>query len=483
MKPARSFWRFSLPRLSDLRDASKNFKPFSSIAFSITITYLLIFTLILSLVTVAFAVGFNYLLFNPVEKDLVSCADILCGLSPEDMEVVENISTTLAENHSMAISVFDAGSKTPVFTVKGNDTYPYVDFRGVFDKPARQEQGGNAILVLTRPFGNGAYFVQLTRYVQNESTTYLLVVNFVIITIILSLLLGLFLGYRVSFYLLRPIDDMTATIQEISVNNLSKRLSVVDASSELKDLALSFNSLFDEIQTNYERQSRFLSDASHELRTPISIIQGYADLLSRWGAENPQIFKESTEAILSESHHMSFLVDQLLFLARSDHDAIAKKSERFSLSGLCCDCIKEVRIISESRAILYRSPLSGEVDMVGDRAMIRQLIFILLDNAVKYTPENGQIVLQLSSDGENAVISVKDDGIGIPEEHIDKIFDRFYKADASRTKRSSGEMGLGLSIASKIAALHHGRLTVFSEAGKGSEFTFAVPLGLYESTP
>ena len=121
--------------------------------------------------------------------------------------------------------------------------------------------------------------------------------------------------------------------------------------------------------------------------------------------------------------------------------------------------------------------------MVGDRAMIRQLIFILLDNAVKYTPENGQIVLQLSSDGENAVISVKDDGIGIPEEHIDKIFDRFYKADASRTKRSSGEMGLGLSIASKIAALHHGRLTVFSEAGKGSEFTFAVPLGLYETTP
>lgn len=267
--------------------------------------------------------------------------------------------------------------------------------------------------------------------------------------------------------LFQPIKDMTQTVKDISERNLNLRLNVSGSKNELKELALTFNEMMNRIEDHYNRQKQFVSDASHELRTPIAVIQGYAVMLDRWGKNDKEILQESIDAIKNESENMKELIDKLLFLARHDKDTFVFQKEEFSLSEMLLEVAKETEIIDSSHKI--NIDIREEVPICADRNRIKQAVRIFIDNALKYTPPNGEILISLANEGNDIAISVKDTGIGMTKEELRHIFDRFYRSDQSRTKEGGGH-GLGLAIAKIIILGHGGQIRVKSKVGEGSEF-------------
>jgi signal transduction histidine kinase len=231
--------------------------------------------------------------------------------------------------------------------------------------------------------------------------------------------------------------------------------------------------MLDRINDSYRAQVRFVSDASHELRTPISVIQGYANLLDRWGKNDEKTLQESINAIKDEAANMKDLVEQLLFLARGDNDTILLQPEVFSLSDLAGEVVGEFTMIDATHQFEFR-PGTGDIAVKADRGLIKQALRILVDNAVKYTDAGGHITLAASGDGVNATLSVSDDGIGIKPEAVGHVFERFYRADASRA-RATGGAGLGLSIAQWIATKHDGHMEVLSREGIGTRISIVLP--------
>ncbi len=270
------------------------------------------------------------------------------------------------------------------------------------------------------------------------------------------------------------MEALAGKLQGINAAKLDTRIQVSDTQDELKSLAKAINDMLDRINESYRAQVRFVSDASHELRTPISVIQGYANLLDRWGKNDEKILQESIVAIRDETANMKDLVEQLLFLARGDNNTIALQIESFSLSGLAQDVVHETQMIDSSHSFDARV---SEVSVSADRALIKQALRILVDNAIKYTEPGGHITVAVKKDGGSALLSVQDDGIGIVPEAVPKIFDRFYRADESRT-RATGGAGLGLSIAKWITSRHSGNMEVLSREGIGTRATGGAGLGL-----
>jgi two-component system sensor histidine kinase ArlS len=264
---------------------------------------------------------------------------------------------------------------------------------------------------------------------------------------------------------------LAGKLEGINAARLDTRIQVDDTQEELRNLARAINGMLDRINESYRAQVRFVSDASHELRTPISVIQGYANLLDRWGKNDEKTLQESITAIKEEAAGMKELVEQLLFLARSDNNTIMMQPETFSLSELAAEVASEAKMIDAAHE--YGTEL-GDVTAYADRALIKQALRILVDNAVKYTDAGGKITLITETDGAQVKISVRDSGIGISPDNIPRIFDRFYRADESRA-RATGGAGLGLSIANWITSRHGGYMEVLSREGIGTKITIVLP--------
>lgn len=277
-----------------------------------------------------------------------------------------------------------------------------------------------------------------------------------------------FRGKSMTRNTLYPIAEMTTMVKEIKAQNLNLRLNVTNARDELKDLVITFNEMMDRIEDAYNKQNQFVSDASHELRTPISVIQGYARMLERWGKEDPEVLAESIEAIRNESENMKELVDKLLFIARNDKDTLNLTMEIFSLSEMMDELVKETRMVDQNHTI--ECSIDQDIYMNGDRNRIKQAMRIFIDNAQKYTQPGGIIEISLKNSNNTAELSVKDNGCGISAKDLNSVFDRFYRADASRDRNKGGH-GLGLSIARIIVLRHGGKIKVKSKPGEGSIFS------------
>ena len=290
---------------------------------------------------------------------------------------------------------------------------------------------------------------------------------------------------------LRSIDTMTSSAAErVQQMELERFRMVEDAigrisplepderlytgDEELKGLEDAINSLLQRMHESYRRQVRFVSDASHELRTPIAVIQGYANMLDRWGKEDETILEEGIQAIKSESETMKRLVEQLLFLARGDSGRQPIKKEAVNASELMKTVYEEFRMIDTEHE--WGLDIPEELTVQADDAMLKQAIRILVENASKYTPVSGRIQLRVRRiDEENAAFEVTDQGIGIRKDDVEHVFERFYRADPARDRKTGGS-GLGLSIADWIAKQHGGYLTVLSYEELGTRFTLVIPL-------
>ncbi len=256
---------------------------------------------------------------------------------------------------------------------------------------------------------------------------------------------------------------LEAAIDEISPTAENAHLMTGD--QQLAGLELAVNNLIERMRESYTAQTRFVSDASHELRTPIAVIKGYADMLDRWGKTDEKVLTESIEAIKTESEHMNYLVEQLLFLARGDNGKTKMAFVNFDLGQMIREVYDEYTMIDSGH--VYRCSASEEVPVYGDISMLKQTARILLDNAKKYTPEGGMIHITAETENGIPTFAVEDTGIGIDKESLPHIFDRFFRADSSRA-RGTGGTGLGLAIAYWIVSKHDGRFDVTTREGLGT---------------
>ena len=269
------------------------------------------------------------------------------------------------------------------------------------------------------------------------------------------------------------LQALAGKLDEINAAHLDWRISVTDTQKELRTLAQAINAMLDRINAAYRSQMRFVSDASHELRTPIAVIQGYANLLDRWGKDDPATRQEAIDAIRQEADSMKELVEQLLFLARGDNDSMQVRFEPFDLTEVAGEVLRETQMIEQQHVFAARWPLP--VPVWADLGLIKQALRILVDNAVKYTPEGGRITIRAEGADGLARLSVEDEGQGIDSGSLPHIFERFYRADESRTRQTGGT-GLGLSIAKWIADRHGGWFEVVSWPGAGTRITLVLPL-------
>jgi len=264
------------------------------------------------------------------------------------------------------------------------------------------------------------------------------------------------------------IERFAGALNKIDVTQLDQPLHIQNEQRELFELTEAINDLLLRMNQAYQSQTRFVSDASHELRTPVAIIQGYANLLDRWGKDDPQTRQEAIDAIKDESEHMKRLIEQLLFLARGDSDTLLLQKENFDVNMWVASVVKEAQLIDNTHE--YRFTPQNEVLMFGDKQLIKQVLRILLDNAGKYSPIGEGINISVSPTDTDVILSVADNGIGMDEETRQHSFDRFYRGQSAKENKTKGT-GLGLSIAQWIVEKHDGTIDVVSRPEIGTKIT------------
>ena len=248
---------------------------------------------------------------------------------------------------------------------------------------------------------------------------------------------------------------------------------------DLAGIEAAINNLLTRMRESYRQQARFVNDASHELKTPIAVIQGYANMLDRWGKEDPKILDESIHAIKNESDHMSRLVKQLLFLARGDAGRAVLKLERIDLVPLMREIYEESLMIDEGHRYLLNA--EGTVYVMADAAILKQAVRILVENAAKYTEKRGEIALSaFYLENHSPCLQVEDTGIGMKEKDVRHIFERFYRSDEVRNYQGTG---LGLSIAKWIVDRHRGHFEVVSREELGSRIRIVLQACGQENKP
>ena len=289
-------------------------------------------------------------------------------------------------------------------------------------------------------------------------------------------------GYWLSRRALSPVDALVRTARDISGTNLNSRLQKLETGDELQRLSDTLNEMLDRIESAFLRITEFTADASHELRTPVSLIRTEAELALRRSRGEAE-YKESLRHILVEAERTTALIEQLLSLARADSGREKLHLQPIDLRQTLRSVVEGWQQVATIRNLQFSASLSvPDFFVLGDETLLRRLADILLDNAFKYTSEPGSVHLSLEPKGESAVITVKDSGVGIPEEEQSKIFERFYRVDKARG-RAQGGAGLGLAIAHWIVAQHGGSIGVESRSGDGATFRVELPMTKTPTTP
>ena len=291
-------------------------------------------------------------------------------------------------------------------------------------------------------------------------------------------LLSIFGGYWIAGRMLRPIHRLSQMASQIEKGgDLKKRIDIGKGNDELHQLADRFNAMFGRLDEAFEAERQFASDASHELRTPMSVITAQCEYLLE-KQRSAEEYEQSLRVIQRQSNKMAGLIRDMLDFARLEARADSYARERVDLSELVRSLCTDLALIAEN-GITLKAEVEAGVICVGNRELLSRLLTNLVSNAYRYGKENGHILVKLMQEGGRIALSVCDDGIGIAKEEQSKIFRRFYQADNSR---SSAGTGLGLAMAYEIAQFHGGALSVESELGKGSVFTLQLP-GLEDNAP
>jgi heavy metal sensor kinase len=282
-------------------------------------------------------------------------------------------------------------------------------------------------------------------------------------------------GYWLSRKAVAPVGEIARAAQLIGEHELSRRLPILQTGDELQSLSETLNEMFGRLERAFKRVTQFTADASHELRTPVALMRTRTEVALRKQRSEAD-YRETIVRIHQELERTSALIENLMTLARADSDGEALRVTSTSLNDILREISEPARLLAEGKSIQYEEQLpETPLSVSGNAAFLRRLFMILIDNAVKYTPSGGRISVVLDVNGGSAVTEIRDSGIGISTSDLPHIFERFYRADTSRS-RESGGAGLGLSIAKWITEAHRGKITVASRISEGSIFRVHIPL-------
>lgn len=411
-----------------------------SIAFKSTSTNLALFTVLFTLLGFGMVFVFSKAIFAGASLVLEDHQRVIRDmLSHGELDRLP----TYAENTNISISILEAAD--------------------------RANRAGESIdidnLVVAHHFyadANGeALLVSIEKSLDQEWRS----VRFMVLLLMLVFMIfGIFVLSISGLTIRNMVLPVRKMIDTIRAGDLNVRLDVTKSHDELRELAETFNGLMDKIRDSYRQQDRFVSDASHELRTPLLVIQGYADLLERWGREDATVQQEAIDSIKKEAAYMNKLVERLLFLARTGQNRQKLELTTFDLSDLLDEIVRDAVVLETGHTFIFEN--NRPIFLRGDASLIKQVIRIVLDNSMKFTPHSGKIRIRCDQEGNGVVILVEDQGTGISQEDLPHIFERFYKADKARSRHSGGT-GLGLSIAQWIVHEHGGTITAHSR-GKGT---------------
>ena len=300
------------------------------------------------------------------------------------------------------------------------------------------------------------------------SSDYLLVLIAALVMVVISALGGYFIVSRAFL----PLERLISTASEIADgDDLTKRLESSNA-KESRELSSAFNSMLGRLDDSFKKEKEFTDDASHELRTPLAVIKAESEYALGSIDDRAEV-EQSLSAIIKETDRMTRLISSLLELSRVDKGSIKINKSRFSLSSMLEGLSEEMSQMVRERNLSFSSTLEAGIFVYADEDMIIRSVINLINNAISYSKENGHIDLLLKRNESFAIISVKDDGIGISEEDQKRIFDRFFQVDKARSSSSSG---LGLALVKEMAALNNATISVESKLGYGSTFTLSIPI-------
>jgi heavy metal sensor kinase len=479
----------------------QNNKMLESMRARLTLWY----TAILALVLTGFAVATYFYIARATSErtdaSLAESADsFISSVKPELNEAGQPPSAAIKEVLSAfhfpdrQIAIFDesrrliAESGLPGRTKLARGWPPADSFGFIVDPTLKKPgncallPGNNEIRVCATPLRNGSqvFMVVVAKSLHEEEESLGQVRTAFLIAIPLSLLLASIGGYLLARRSLAPVVAMGDQAARISATNLHERLPVKSERDELGRLAVTFNDLLQRLNLSFEQQRRFMADASHELRTPLAIVRGEAEVALSLPEREGGEYRESLTAVHDEGMRMSRIVEDLFTLARADAGQYPFKPVEFYIDDLINDCVRSARSLAENRAVRLRVEGAGsELLFRGDEALFSRMLMNLLDNAIKHTLPNGQVLVSRTSTGDTHVIRVEDTGAGIPVEAQPHIFERFYRADKARTRNLESDgsgAGLGLSIAQWIAELHGGRIILERSDQTGTMFAIHLPI-------
>lgn len=382
----------------------------------------------------------------------------------------------------------------------GNDGARFFDLLEFYDNPDvtdrtfKIDSDNHEIIYIVEVNGEKTY-----KYEMIESLGYFVsALKVLVIVQIISLIFALFSTKDVRRKL-KPLNEIAVKAESLSnmsldyseynnskfeqlehaIENVSPDAADVNISTgdkDLRSIEIAINNLIRHMKETQMQQARFVSDASHELRTPIAVIEGYVNMLDRWGKDDEEVLAESIEALKNESTHMKELVEQLLFLARGDTGRNTLNKVEIDMSELMREVWEESTMIDEKHTYEFVDTTSDSTSrtIIGDVAMIKQSARIFLQNAAKYSNEGATITIKVATDNEKVSYIIQDEGIGMNDNDVNHIFERFFRSDKARTAETGGS-GLGLSIAKWIVDSHDGVIDVISRTGFGTRFIVSFP--------
>lgn len=281
-------------------------------------------------------------------------------------------------------------------------------------------------------------------------------------------------GYWIMRHALRPLDEIAGAAERITSRNLSERLPAPHSGDEIERLSFALNRMIARLDESFQYIRRFTADASHELRTPLTVLRGELEAI----AQRSRLDDEARGAVgssLEETERLVRIVESLLAISRLDAGEAQMERARFDLAELAATTTEQMRLLAEDKRVRLECRADGRIEVVGDRARLKQVVVNLVDNAIKYTPEGGAVGVIVSANDSRAVMLVEDNGVGVPADALPHLFERFYRVDKARSRQMGG-VGLGLAIVKSIVAAHGGQVKVESAEGKGSRFIVELPL-------
>lgn len=458
-----------------------------SISTKITIAYSVCFVILLGVINLAMWLGVMNALYNPAEKTILF-----------SMEQVKKVFDELEDNYSaynpnefrgalVAGVVLRVVNEQGEVFIDTDKNYPSIEWfnKGILRNPpifANVDtfdiaRIGSALIYraeMDYTHDGETITLYFFRTITSELTLFDNLAKFLLALDIFGILLAIGVGLAISRKILTPIKTMNELAREIAFEKLNKRIEIGTADDELNELAKTLNEMLDRLQGGINKQQKFVSDASHELRTPAAVIKGYIDFIETYGTADEALLKENLKVIGDEAKNMQALLENLLFLSRTDQNRQKLNKKILDLDDIVGDVMSKMRTVVKTHKVELTKNTPAKI--FGDETTIRQMIRIFLDNAVKYTPEGGSIKVSSTVTDNKISLSISDSGIGIAPENQAKIFDRFFRIDKEELVNETNGSGLGLSIAKWIADNHDIKISVASELGKGTTFTLSIPL-------